>query len=168
VVERLSQRYAVTLFFFNPNVTDEDEYRKRLEAQRSFVKRYNASSVSPDNIHLVVGSYEPMQFLDRVRGYEDDAEGGMRCCLCFRMRLERTAEYAALHGYPVFTTTLSVSPHKDYDAITKIGTELALRYGVSYLSENFKKQNGFLRSTELAQAYELYRQNYCGCSFSKR
>jgi predicted adenine nucleotide alpha hydrolase (AANH) superfamily ATPase len=170
VVERLAASYDVTLFFYNPNIDDEAEYRRRLEAQKQFVERFNASRKFLDTarVRLVVGPYEPQQFLCEVAGHEEDPEAGARCAICFRMRLFKTAEYAVLHGFSLFTTTLSVSPHKDAQLLAKIGTEAAFAYGISYLPEDFKKQNGFGRSAELARAYELYRQNYCGCTFSKR
>jgi predicted adenine nucleotide alpha hydrolase (AANH) superfamily ATPase len=166
-VERLARAYQVTVFFFNPNITDEEEYKRRAQAQREFVDRYNASSSSLDRIHLVLGPYEPNAFLNRIKGYEDEPEGGARCTICFLMRMEKACEYALMHGIEAFTTSLSVSPHKDINVISKIGKDLSLKYGVTFLAEDFKKQNGFVRSVELAKTYELYRQDYCGCIFSK-
>jgi predicted adenine nucleotide alpha hydrolase (AANH) superfamily ATPase len=167
-VERLAERYNVTIFFFNPNITEEEEYRRRVQAQREFVYRYNASNVSLDRVEIVWGPYEPNAFLCKVRGYEDEPEGGARCTICFLMRMEKTCEYALMHGIEAFTTSLSVSPHKDMSIISKIGNDLSLKYGVTFLAEDFKKKNGFLRSVELTKAYELYRQDYCGCVFSKQ
>jgi predicted adenine nucleotide alpha hydrolase (AANH) superfamily ATPase len=168
VMERLSAAYDVTLFFFNPNITDEEEYERRLHAQQLAVEKYNASGYAPGRVTLVVGAYEPKLFLAKVRGLEREPEGGARCAKCFEMRLEKTAEYASLYGFDRFTTTLSVSPHKDHLLLVKIGTGLALRYGLAFLAEDFKKQAGFQRAAELSKAYGLYRQNYCGCVFSRR
>jgi predicted adenine nucleotide alpha hydrolase (AANH) superfamily ATPase len=168
VMERLSARYDVTLFFFNPNITDGAEYEKRLCAQRIAVEKYNASECAAGRVTLVVGPYETSSFLAKVRGYETEPEGGLRCGLCFELRLEKTAEYAALYGFERFTTTLSVSPHKDHLLLAKLGTGLALKYGLRFLSEDFKKQSGFARSVELSKAFGLYRQTYCGCAFSGR
>ena len=132
------------------------------------MERYNLSPDSPDRLGLISGPYEPRAFYERVQGLESEPEGGARCEKCFEMRLERTAEYALLHGAQEFTTTLSVSPHKNHVLISKIGAQLALRFGLSFRADDFKKQDGYRRSAELARAYELYRQNYCGCEFSRR
>ena len=114
------------------------------------------------------GIYRPGSFYERTKGHESDPEGGARCLLCFRQRLEKTAETASLSGYEIFGTTLSVSPHKNYKAISEIGCQLALQYGLSFLDRDFKKKNGFGRSVELSKKYDLYRQDYCGCEYSKR
>jgi predicted adenine nucleotide alpha hydrolase (AANH) superfamily ATPase len=168
VMERLSETYEVTLFFFNPNITDGEEYERRLDAQRMAVEKYNAQGYASEPVTLVVASYEPQLFFEKVRGYEGEPEGGLRCGRCFELRLEKTAEYAALYGFERFTTTLSVSPHKDSALLAKIGTDLALRYGLNYLAEDFKKRAGYNRSIELSKAFGLYRQTYCGCRFSER
>jgi predicted adenine nucleotide alpha hydrolase (AANH) superfamily ATPase len=168
VVERLAARFDITLFFYNPNITDRDEYERRLEAQRRFVDRYNMSPDTDRKLTLVIGAYEPGEFFARVRGLEAEPEGGARCALCFEMRLQRAAEYAALHAFERFTTTLSVSPHKNHALIRDIGTRLAMKFGLTFHPEDFKKNDGARRSAELARAYGLYRQNYCGCDFSRR
>ncbi|GHU64014.1 hypothetical protein AGMMS49983_08870 [Clostridia bacterium] len=116
---------------------------------------------------MSVAPYRPEAFLESVKGHEEDKEGGARCRICIQDRMEKTAAFAAMHGFEYFTSTLSVSPHKDFGLIREIGQALALRYRVSFLAEDFKKQNGFARSCELAGIYGLYRQNYCGCRFSK-
>jgi predicted adenine nucleotide alpha hydrolase (AANH) superfamily ATPase len=167
VCERLARDFDITIYFYNPNITDRAEYERRLEAQQNFLDKYNARPDTDRKIFAADCEYEPEVFLERVIGLESEPEGGMRCAICFEMRLERTAEYAALHGFEYFTTTLSVSPHKDYSAICMIGTRLALKYGLTFYPEDFKKQNGYKRSVELSQAYGLYRQNYCGCEFSR-
>ena len=112
--------------------------------------------------------YRPRDFLEAVRGLEDEPEGGARCSVCFKQRLEKTAETASLSGYDYFGTTLTVSPHKNYKLISRIGSELALRYRLSFLDRDFKKKDGFRRSVELSKKYGLYRQNYCGCKYSNR
>ena len=168
VVEQLAQRFRITLFFCNSNIDDEEEYKKRLAAQKEFVERYNTSDRMGEAIELVCAPYKPAAFLELVRGLEDSAEGGERCRLCIRDRIEKTADYAALHGFEYFSTTLSVSRHKNHKLICETGNELALRYGLSFIADDFKKCGGEQRSAELAKAYDLYRQNYCGCSFSKR
>jgi predicted adenine nucleotide alpha hydrolase (AANH) superfamily ATPase len=167
VVERLARTHSVTLFFYNPNITDEAEYKRRLLNQRLFVERYNLSGNSPDRLRLLIGPYEPQLFLKYVEGLESEPEGGARCEACFAMRLEKTAEYARLYGETEFTTTLTVRPHKNWETISRIGTALAIRFGLIYRADDYKKQDGFRRSVELAKAYDLYRQDYCGCAFSQ-
>jgi len=168
VVERLAHRYDLTLYFCNSNIDDAAEYARRLAAQRAFVEAYNAAEDCPGPVALVVAAYRPEAFLALVRGHEDAPEGGSRCRLCIADRLEQTAAYASMHGFPEFTTTLSVSPHKDHALICALGREIAARYGLRFLPEDFKKGGGFARSCELARAYGLYRQGYCGCRFSAR
>lgn len=166
VAERLCARYKVTIFFCNPNIYDRDEYERRLDSQRLFVEKRNASDREGEPLELVCDAYDEAAFLSLVRGHEEDKEGGARCRICIGDRMERTAIYASMHGFEHFTTTLSVSPHKDFGMIKELGSALALRYGIEFLAEDFKKQNGFGRSCELAREYGLYRQNYCGCRFS--
>jgi len=168
VVERLSRRFRLTLYFCNSNIMGEEEYRRRLEAQRAFVEAYNASADCAAPLSLVTAPYAPEAFLETVRGLEAEPEGGARCRVCIADRLEHTAVYASLYGFDAFSTTLSVSPHKDFGAIARIGRELALRYGIAFLAEDFKKRDGFRRSVVLSEAYGLYRQSYCGCRFSVR
>ncbi|MDR1292955.1 MAG: epoxyqueuosine reductase QueH [Clostridiales Family XIII bacterium] len=168
VTERLARDGLVTLFFYNPNITDEAEYKRRLDAQRSFVEIYNASPGSPSRVGLIVGPYDPGMYYKICEGYEHEPEGGARCERCISLRLVRTAEFAAMRGFDCFTTTLSVSPFKDHSLIERIGGRLAVQYGVDFLADDFKAFNGFGRSVELARAYGLYRQDYCGCEFARR
>lgn len=168
VTERLVGSYKLTIFFYNPNITERDEYERRLEAQHKFVDQYNSSPDRVDKIEIFAGKYEPEEFLTAVSGHENDPEGGERCTICYRLRLEKTAEAALLGGHECFASTLSVSPHKDAVILKKLGQDLAMRCGITYLAEDFKKRNGYMRSCELAKAHGLYRQNYCGCRFSKR
>jgi len=168
VVEQLASRFRITLYFCNSNIDDEAEYKKRLEAQQDFVDRHNASSRKTEPVALVCAPYAPAAFLKLVEGKESCPEGGERCRLCIRDRLEKTAAYAALHGYEHFSTTLSVSRHKDHGYIREAGQGLALTYGLSFVGDDFKKGGGEQRTAELAKIYDLYRQDYCGCRFSKR
>jgi predicted adenine nucleotide alpha hydrolase (AANH) superfamily ATPase len=167
VVERLAGRYRLTIFFYNPNVSDREEYERRKAAQLDFIKQYNRSAGRPENLDFIEGAYEPALFEEAARGFEDAPEGGARCRVCFRLRLEKTAETAVLHGMDSFATTLTVSPHKDYETITRIGAEIGLRYRIMYAAEDFKKNDGYRRSVELSKLYGLYRQSGCGCRFAE-
>lgn len=166
VVERLSGRFDITIFFYNPNITDRDEYEKRRNAQLDFIEKYNGRINSADRIAFMEGPYEPERFNSAVKGLEQEPEGGKRCTPCFQLRLEKTAETAIISGFDTFGTTLTVSPYKDFELINKLGMQLGMRYGLTFLGEDFKKQGGYQRSIELSKAYHLYRQHFCGCAFS--
>ena len=168
VVERLAPRFRITIYFCNSNIDDESEYLKRLDTQKEYIARYNASVRLNEPISLVCAPYAPAAFLKLVRGFESFPEGGERCRLCIGDRLEKTAAYAAMNGYEYFTTTLSVSRHKSYEMIAELGKALALRYSLSFIDDDFKRGGGDQRAVLLAKSYSLYRQNYCGCSFSQR
>lgn len=168
VIERLAGEFDIVVFFYNPCITDEDEYRKRRESQIRLVEQFNRNRMDITEIRFQEGPYEPGAFLETVSGYEEEQEGGLRCSLCFRQRLDKTAQAAMLCGCDYFGTTLTVSPHKNFEIISGIGREIASRYGLSFLDRDFKKQDGFKRSIELSRKYGLYRQNYCGCLYSKR
>ena len=165
-LERLTERYQVTVYFYNPNITDEGEYALRRETQLKVIRCFNEDLAYDARVDFLEGPYDPERYLDLVAGLEDAPEGGARCGSCFTMRLAKTAQTAGLMGYEAFTTTLTVSPHKDSETIFAIGRRLALQYDVPFLEENFKKRNGFGRSVELSRKYGLYRQDYCGCRFS--
>lgn len=166
VIERLLPDYDITVFFYNPNITDPNEYEKRLTSQLMVIDYFN-KNLSPENkIDFIEGRYDPDEYFKLVSGYEEEKEGGRRCSLCFDMRLEETAIIAKEKGFDTFTTTLTVSPHKSYDIISQIGKSLSEKYKVDYLDGNFKKKDGFKRSIELSKEMNLYRQNYCGCQFS--
>lgn len=166
VIERLLPDYDITVFFYNPNITDPNEYEKRLTSQLMVIDYFN-KNLSPENkIDFIEGRYDPDEYFKLVSGYEEEKEGGRRCSLCFDMRLEETAIIAKEKGFDTFTTTLTVSPHKSYDIISQIGKSLSEKYKVEYLDGNFKKKDGFKRSIELSKEMNLYRQNYCGCQFS--
>ncbi|MGN0701775.1 MAG: epoxyqueuosine reductase QueH [Lentihominibacter sp.] len=168
VIERLAGEFNIIVFFYNPCITDEEEYKRRRNTQIQLIESFNRDRIDFANISFMEGAYEPGAFLEMTRGHEADSEGGARCGLCFRQRLEKTAQTAGFAGCDYFGTTLTVSPHKNYEIISGIGRELALKYGLSFLDRDFKKQDGFKRSIELSKKYELYRQNYCGCGFSRR
>jgi predicted adenine nucleotide alpha hydrolase (AANH) superfamily ATPase len=168
VLEYLSQYFAITVFFYNPNISPKEEYQKRVaEIQRLIAQmRDNAKFIHP--VEFVEGEYRPQDFYEMAKGLEDVEEGGERCFLCYRMRMEAAAKLAAEGGYDYFTTTLTISPLKNAAKINEIGEELAGIYEVAHLPSDFKKKNGYKRSIELSHEYELYRQNYCGCVYSRR
>lgn len=166
VVERLRGRFEITIFFYNPNITDRDEYERRRIAQIEFIDQYNNRIDSRDRIAYLEGPYEPEVFYAAVKGLEQEPEGGRRCTSCFQLRLEKTAETASMSGFDTFGTTLTASPHKNFELIYKLGMQLGMRYGLTFLGEDFKKQGGYQRSIELSKEYHLYRQRFCGCCFS--
>ena len=164
VVERLAEEFNVTVFFYNPNISEESEYQKRKEE----LKRFLQTAPFGKEIHMQDADYEPELFEKMAKGHENDPERGPRCAKCFRLRLEETAKYAKEGTYDYFCTTLSISPHKNADLLMQIGEELSKNYGVYYLPSDFKKKNGYKRSIELSREYDLYRQDFCGCRFSKK
>lgn len=166
-IERLLPDYNVTVFYFNPCITDREEYEKRKEAQIQFLNEFNKTVAEEDFVQFIEGDYSPETYYALVKGYEEEPEGGARCTLCFQQRLEETARLAEKEGYLYFGTTLTVSPHKNYPLISAIGDQLSRTYHVEFLDMDFKKKAGFQRSIALSKEYGLYRQNYCGCEFSK-
>jgi hypothetical protein len=164
VLEYLSQFFDITVLYYNPNIYPEEEYNRRVEEQQRLIDAM--PHLHP--IRFLKGEYQPKDYYDYVKGFEDDPEGGERCFRCYRMRLMEAAELAKQGGYDYFTTTLSISPYKNADKLNEIGDELAGEYGVSFLPSDFKKKNGYKRSIELSREYDLYRQDYCGCVFSKK
>ena len=166
-IERLLPDYNVTVFFYNPNITDREEYEKRKEAQLKFINLYNEKLSDKDKIQFIEGEYLPEEFYDVASEYASEPEGGVRCTECFKLRLERTAQAALRTGNTVFGTTLTVSPHKNYNLISAIGWELSVKYNLEFLDMDFKKKAGFQRSIQMSKEYGLYRQNYCGCEYSK-
>ena len=164
VLEYLSQYFAITVLYYNPNIYPEEEYHKRVEEQRRLI----AELPTRNPVAFLEGSYVPEEFFSVAKGLEDVPEGGERCRKCFRLRLEETAKLAAAGEYDYYTTTLSISLLKDAMALNEIGQELATVYEVPYLPSDFKKRGGYQRSIELSREYELYRQNFCGCVYSMR
>lgn len=168
VLERLAPDYSITVFYFNPCITEQDEYEKRKANQIAFIEKFNQTASSGEGISFLEGEYLPEVYLEAVKGFEDQPEGGKRCNICFRLRLSETARKAKELEMDYFTTTLTVSPHKNYSLISSIAKEEAETIGVEFLDIDFKKKAGFQRSVQLAKEYGLYRQDYCGCRFSKR
>lgn len=162
VLEQICDTYDVTIFFYNPNIYPESEYLKRAENQ----KKYLDAIKDKYNLKCVVATYKPNEFFDNVKGYEAEPEGGKRCSKCFRLRMRKTAIYAKENGYDFFTTTMSVSPHKNAKLLNEIGQEISKEIGIEYLTSDFKKHDGFLKSIQNSKKYNLYRQNYCGCIYS--
>ena len=160
VIERLNEKFNLTLFWYNPNIQPKYEYEKRLRDVKKLAKIYN--------LPLIIGSYNVKYWFDLVRGFEKEPEGGKRCPICFKMRLTRTAKYAQENGFSYFTTTLTVGPQKNAEIINKTGEEISKKYNLNFYKANFKKKDGFKRSIELSKKYDFYRQNYCGCIFSIR
>lgn len=164
VMEYLSRYFEITIFFYNPNIAPETEYVHRVKEIRRLISEMEF--VHP--VTLVEGRYDPEEFYDMARGLENVPEGGERCFRCYRLRMEEAAKLAEAGGYDYFTTTLSISPLKNAQKINEIGEELAGIYKVEHLPSDFKKKNGYKRSIELSHEHDLYRQNYCGCVFSRR
>lgn len=158
----LAEHFKVTVHWFNPNIHPQAEYQKRLDTQKKLLSLIKTKNP----IELFSDEYLPQEFFEKVKGFEGEKEGGTRCDKCFEQRLERTAALALKQGFDFFTTTLTVSPHKNAQKINRIGQELAKKYGVEFLPSDFKKKDGYLQSIRLSEKYGLYRQNYCGCSFS--
>ncbi len=162
-LEYLSRYFSITVFYFNPNISPKAEFDKRFAEQKRLIE----SLPSKNKISLICGDYNYDEFLNIARGYESVPEGGERCFRCYRMRLEKTAELAKQNGFDYFCTTLSISPLKNSQKINEIGFDVAKKYGVRWLPSDFKKREGYKRSIELSREYDLYRQNFCGCVFSK-
>ncbi len=163
VLEVLTQYFNVTLLYYNPNIYPESEYYKRYDEQKKIIEKM--PFIHP--VKIMECSYDENEFLSAARGYENEREGGSRCEKCFILRMKKTAQLAAENGFDFFTTTLSVSPHKNAPLLNKIGEELSREFSVDFLYADFKKKEGYKRSIELSKKYELYRQDYCGCRFSK-
>ncbi len=163
VLEALSGYFELTVFYFNPNISPEEEYRKRAGELR----RLTGCMDEAKDIKLIVGEYSGELFEKAVKGLENEPEGGSRCEACFRLRLREAARVAAENGFEYFTTTLTISPHKNAPLLNEIGYGLAREYGVQWFPSDFKKKGGFKRSIELSEKYGLYRQDYCGCIYSK-
>ncbi len=164
VLEYLHKYFKILVFFYNPNINSNQEYIKRLDE----LKRFILDAGYQDEISVIEGKYEPERFLAMAKGMEDIPERGIRCYHCYEMRMEEAALAAREHQADYFTTTLSISPHKNVDWINEIGERFAEKYGVAHLPSDFKKKSGYLRSIALSEEYGLYRQNYCGCIFSQR
>lgn len=163
VLEYLSQYFSITVLFFNPNISPADEYLKRANE----LKRLVSEMEFENQVSVVVADYDYSQFEKIAKGNEDVPEGGVRCFKCYRLRLEEAAHYAKENGFDYFTTTLSISPLKNSAKLNEIGGEVSEKYGVKYFYSDFKKREGYKRSIILSKEHNLYRQNYCGCIYSK-
>lgn len=164
VLEYLSEYFKITVLYYNPNIFPLEEYKYRIEEQRRLIESLPAKNP----ISFIPTEYEPEKFYEAVKGYENIPEGGVRCFKCYELRLREAALYARRGDFDYFTTTLSISPLKKADKLNEIGLRLEKEYGVKYLCSDFKKKNGYKRSVELSAEYGLYRQEYCGCVFSKK
>ena len=164
VLEYLSQYFAITVLYYNPNITPIEEYEHRKSEQ----KRLISEGVWKNPVQIIDCDWEPEKFEDAVKGLESVPEGGVRCFKCYELRLRTAAAAAKDGGYDYFATTLSISPLKNAQKINEIGNRLAREYGIKHLPSDFKKRNGYKRSIELSAKYNLYRQDYCGCIYSKR
>ncbi len=164
VLSYLGEYFKITVLYYNPNISDESEYNKRKSEQLRLISELNTKYP----ISTVDCDYEPEKFFEISKGLEDVPEGGERCFKCYRLRLEKAAETAKELGFDWFCTTLSISPLKNAEKINEIGNEIAKKYGIEFLPSDFKKKEGFKRSIELSKKYDLYRQNYCGCVYSKK
>lgn len=164
VLEYLSDYFRITVFYYNPNIYPKEEYEKRVEEQRRLIGKLPAKYP----VSFEEGVFEPERFYEMARGMEELPEGGERCFGCYELRLREAARLARERGMDYFTTTLSISPLKNAVKLNEIGLALAEEYGVSYLVSDFKKRNGYKRSVELSAEYGMYRQDYCGCVFSKQ
>lgn len=164
VLEYLSEYMAITVFYFNPNIFPEEEFLHRIAEQKRLISELPCKNP----VEFIEHGWQEERFYAAVRGLENIPEGGERCFACYRLRLEETAKLAAEKGFDFFTTTLSISPYKNADKLNEIGEELAEKYGVKHLPSDFKKRDGYKRSIELSAKYGLYRQDYCGCVFSKK
>ena len=163
VLEYLSKFFDITLYFYNPNITPVGEYTYRAEELLRLVGEMGLGG----DVNVAVAKYNSDEFYNIAKGLEEEIEGGARGARCYRLRLESSARYAAEQGFDYFTTTLSISPYKNSRWLNEIGAELSEVYGVRYLFSDFKKKNGYKRSCELSEIYGLYRQDYCGCEFSR-
>ena len=159
-ITRLAQEYDVTVYYYNPNIYPEQEFKKRQQTQKDFLQKYNS------NIKLIEGEWENNLYESCIKGLEECKEGGERCSKCFYLRLYKTAERAKLEGFDLFATTLTVSPHKNAKLINSIGKQIEQELNIQYLESDFKKQDGYLQSIKMSKEYDLYRQNYCGCKYS--
>lgn len=163
VLELLNEVFDITIYFYNPNISPESEFVFRLEELKRLV-----SEMKLENVEVIAPDYDSSEFIKMAKGLEGEHEGGERCKKCYRLRLEKSVAYAKEKAYDYVTTTLSISPHKNSQWLNEIGIELGEQFGIKYLYSDFKKGEGYKRSLELSKEFGLYRQNYCGCIYSKK
>lgn len=162
-IEYLSQFFAITVFYYNPNIYPDEEYFHRVKEQQRFISEFPTKHP----VSFIEGDFEKDRFYSEVaKGLEKEPERGARCTKCFELRLGETAKRAAAEGMDYFATTLTISPMKDVELLNSIGAAMGERYGVEYLATEFRKKNGYLRSTQISKEYDMYRQDYCGCVYS--
>lgn len=159
-IEKLKDNFDITVYYYNPNMDSLDEFNLRAEEQIKFCKI--------SGVKCIVENFDSSEFYSKIKGLEDEPERGKRCFVCYELRLNKTAEFAKINGFEYFTTTLTLSPLKNAEKLNEIGEKVASKVGVKFLNSDFKKNGGYLRSIELSKEYNLYRQNYCGCIYSKR
>ena len=164
VLERLSSHFKITIFYYNPNIDKKEEYEKRVNELKKFISKFKTKY----EVKLIEGRYDTNDFIRIAEGLEDEPERGKRCYKCYNLRIEETAKIAEERGFKYFTTTLSLSPHKNAAWINEIGQSLNNKYNSTFLYCDFKKREGYKRSIELSRDYDLYRQDYCGCIYSKK
>ena len=152
--------YQVVVYFYNPNIYPAEEYQKRLDAERTLCKHFGCE--------LIEAEYNPQEFYEVAKGLEKEPERGKRCDKCFELRLKKTAEFAKSRGIKTFTTSIVISPHKNFQKLSEIGQQIAKEYELEFLAIDFKKKDGFLKTNKISKELGLYRQNYCGCKFSMR
>lgn len=170
-LEYLAQYFEITVFYYNPNISPKQEYDKRVIELELFIERQEELLKGLEKKYLISfieGTYEPERFYKLTKGMEEMPEGGERCFACYQLRLQEAAKEAVKGNYDYYTTTLSISPHKNAQKLNEIGEQMGKHYGIAYLPSDFKKKNGYYRSCELSKEFGLYRQDYCGCIFSKR
>lgn len=164
VLELLSDYFKVTLLYYNPNIYPSDEYYKRLEEQKKVLEKVNGRF----EIKFLEGRYDPSEYFDAVKGVEHLPEGSQRCFSCYEIRLKEAAQFAKKLNMDYFATTLSVSPYKNAQTINELGEKIGAEYGVKHLPNDFKKKDGYKKSVELSKKWNIFRQDYCGCPFSKK
>lgn len=160
VIDFLKNDYDITIYYYNPNIDTDEEYKHRLSEQKRYCQNVG--------VPVVEDGYNSGDFLEKVKGFENEKEGGARCPICFKLRLQKTAQKAKALGFDIFGTTLTVSPHKNAEIINAIGKSVGYDEDIEFLEGNYKKQDGYKKSIEFSKKYNLYRQNYCGCKFSRR
>ena len=162
-LEYLSKYFDITIYYYNPNIHPESEYKRRILELSKFLKEFN----TPNKVSLIEARYNPNEYFESVKGLENLGEKSKRCYECYKLRMEDACKYAKTNNFDYFTTTLSISPYKVAEWINEIGADLEKKYNIKYLYADLKKKNGYKRSIELSRIYNLYRQDYCGCIYSK-
>ena len=164
VIEYLSNYFDITILYYNPNIDTKEEFDYRLSELLRFVDNFKTKN----KVNVISLGYDSNEYMDEIKGLEGEKEGGKRCLKCFNLRLRKSAIYAKENNFDYFTTTLTISPLKNSKILNEIGKELEKEYDIKYLYSDFKKKEGYKRSIVLSREFDLYRQDYCGCKFSKK